>query len=225
VVIDRTDLDKQVARTTHEVIVIGYELWKKDSKESSEGCFHLFQGALITLQPTLEYRPRLASLVKERLDRVKDMKPTEGAFALREALDAVFLETSPALIPPKKASLWERLGGEKAIRTLVHDFVAAAMKDPKVDLTRGGKFKLDDKATARLEEVIVELVSYAGSGPLVYTGGDIPRALTGTKITGAEYDALVRDLESALKKNKIGAAETEELLKMANAIRPDIVGR
>ena len=45
---------------------------------------------------------------------------------------------------PGPKTLWDRLGGEAGVSKVVDDFVAAAATDPKVDFSRGGKYKLDD---------------------------------------------------------------------------------
>ena len=42
----------------------------------------------------------------------------------------------------KEMTLWDRLGGETNVKKVVHQFVLAAASDPKVDFTRGGKFKI-----------------------------------------------------------------------------------
>lgn len=220
--LDRADLDRRLAHIAHDAALAGSELWKA---EKYAECLRLYQGTLLAVEPLLDHRPKLAAFVKDKLDKGAGLKPTDGAFVLREALDAVQAETATALLPPPKAALWERLGGEKQVRAVVHDFVAAASKDAKLDLTRGGMFKLDDKATARLEEALVELVSEVGRGPLLYTGGDVRKALAGTKITDAEFDALVGHLEAALKKNKVGKDETDELIKIAQLVKPAVVGQ
>src|SRR5690348_2267320 len=71
-VLDRAELDKRLARTSNEAIIAGLDLWEK---KNAEGCFRLYQGALIGLQPMLDHKPKLAALVKDRLDRAKDQEP------------------------------------------------------------------------------------------------------------------------------------------------------
>ena len=44
-------------------------------------------------------------------------------------------------------------------------------------------------------------------------------------ITDAEFDALVGHLASSLKKNKVPAAEAEELVKFVGSAKPLIVGK
>ena len=222
--LERWELDKRAARAAYDTSKLGSEMWER---KNYEGAFRLYQGALMALQPMFDHRPKLAALVKGRLEKAQDMKAEEGAFVLREALDAIQKEAADAsIIVPKKPTLWEKLGGEKAVKAVVHDFVEAALKDPKVNFTRDGKFKFDDKRTARLEEHLVELISEIGRGPLAYTGlRGIKEIHAGMNITDAEFDALIGHLASSLKKNKVPAAEAEELVKFVGSAKPLIVGK
>ena len=56
--------------------------------------------------------------------------------------------------PAAKKALWDRLGGEAAVKAVVHDFVAAAATDPKVNFTRGGTYAVD-AARVELEQQLV----------------------------------------------------------------------
>jgi len=140
----------------------------------------------------------------------------------------------PAAVPPKvpapapapaaaTKALWERLGGGEEVKAIVHDFVAAAAKDPKVNFTRTGKYKLDDNAVAGLEKLLVELISSATGGPLKYSGRDMKTVHAGMKITEAEFNAMAADLNNLLKKYKVGQQEIEDLMKVIESTKKDIV--
>jgi hemoglobin len=192
------EADLRAARAAHDTIELGVELYNKGDRD---GCFRVYQGSLVSLLPSLGHRPALAAKVKGKLDAAKGMQAAQAAFALREALDAVVNATNPAAKP-----LWDRLGGEKAVRAVVHDFVAAAAPDPKVNFLRNGQFKLDAKGVALLEQQLVELVSVTTGGPLKYTGRDMKTAHVGMKITDAEFDALAGHLIATLKKYSVPQA-------------------
>jgi hemoglobin len=212
---DPADADKRVAKGALDAVRLGPDLYNRGNHE---GCYRLYQGAVIALLPQLDHRPKLAALVKDRLEKSKAMRPTEGAFALREALDAVLAEAGGL-----KRPLWDRLGGEKAVRAVVKDFLAAAAPDPKVNFTRDGKYKLDAKGVADLEQKLVELVSATTGGPLKYTGRDMKTVHAGMKITDAEFDALAGHLVATLKKYNVPQAEIDDLLAVVGATRKDIV--
>ena len=183
--IDRVEVDRRAARVAYETALLGTKLWEASDYE---GCFRLYQGCLIALLPMLDHRPDLVVLVRDRLDKAAPLDSIKGAFVLREAVDAIQKETAPSLVPHKP--LWDRLGGEKAVRTIVHDAVAAAAADPKVDFTRGGKYKLDNDGMDRLERRIVEWVSQETGGPLKYTGKDMKTAHAGMMITNEQFFAF-----------------------------------
>lgn len=215
--LDRAELDKRAAKIAYDTSKLGSELW---TAGEIEGCFRLYHGALLALQPLLDHRPKLAAFVKDKIEAAKDMRAEKGAFVLREALDAIQKDTTGAGDgAAKKGTLWVRLGGEKAVKAVVHDFVDAAIKDPKVNFTRDGTYMLDDKKRADLEERLVELISEVGKGPLEYTGRDVKKLHAGMKITEGEFDALVACLAAALKKNKAPEADAAELVKLVNSIK------
>src|SRR5262249_49118952 len=182
------------------------------------GCYRLYQGSLMAVLPMLDHRPQLAALVKEKLDKAKGLRAIDGAFVLREALDAILSETEQARKP-----LWDRLGGEKAVRMVVHDFVLMAAADPNVNFLRDGQFKLDEKGVAHLEQLLVELISTVSGGPLKYTGRDMRTVHRGMKITEDEFNALAGHLVAALKKHKVPQAEIDELIAIVASTKGDIV--
>ncbi|HJZ55041.1 MAG TPA: hypothetical protein VKE74_08780, partial [Gemmataceae bacterium] len=106
--LNRTEMDRRAGKVALDTVSMGVDLFNRGNHE---GCYRLYQGALLAILPNLDHRPKLAGLVKEKLDRAKAMRPAEGAFVLREAIDAVLAESGGLGRP-----LWERLGGEKAVR-------------------------------------------------------------------------------------------------------------
>ncbi len=213
--LDRAELDKRVVAAVYETAVAGTNLFNGGNQE---GCYRLYQGALSSLAPLLDHRPKLQATVKAALTKAASQKAVEGAFTLREALDAIQND-----IAPGKKSLWDRLGGEKAVRAVVHDFVLAAAEDKKVNFFRDGKYKLDGKGVEKLEQLLVELVSAVSGGPFKYTGRDMKTSHKGMGITDAEFDALAGHLVATLKKFKVPQAEMDELVKIVAGTRGDIV--
>jgi hemoglobin len=212
--LDRAELDKRAAKVAYDAAAAGTRMFNGGDRE---GCFRLYQGTLMALVPMLDHKPALANMVKDKLDKSRTMHPTDGAFALREALDAVMGQSKPT------KPLWERLGGEKAVRAVVHDFVMAAAPDPKVNFFRNGKFKLDAKGVERLEQTLVELVSATTGGPLKYTGRDMKTVHAGMKITEDEFNALAGHLVAVLKKYNVPQAEIDELVGIVASTKKDIV--
>ena len=105
---------------------------------------------------------------------------------------------------------------------MVDDFFNYVNED-KIDITRGGKIKLDDKKTAEFKKNVVAFISSASGGPLPYLGKSMKEAHKGMGITDAEFDATAQALVKALKKNGVRQAEIDELVSAVAGTRKDIV--
>jgi len=248
--IDIKDLDRQLYEVLKNVINEGADLYNKQGDHA--GCYRLYQGSLLTVQPLLAHRPGLQKEITIGLDDA-DRQPTYArrAFALRKVFDKVRAELKPIddasrtpnakpsaegslpmpaekkptikKTPPVPASLWTRLGGEQAIRKVVDDFVALAATDPKVNFSRGGRYKLSDAQTAHLKDQVVAFISSATGGPLLYKGKGMREAHKGMGITNAEFDAAVADLRKALEARGVKSADAQDLLQIVESTRKDIV--
>jgi hemoglobin len=139
-----------------------------------------------------------------------------------DELIAIVASTKGDIVDAKKP-LWDRLGGEAAVKAVVHDFVLAAAPDPKVNFFRDGKYKLDDAGVVKLEKLLVEMISSATGGPLKYTGRSMKESHAGMKITEAEFGALAGHLIATLKKFKVPQAELDELVAIVASTKGDIV--
>ena len=119
-------------------------------------------------------------------------------------------------------SLYERLGGEKAITAVVEDFVGRAAANPKVNFFRDGKFaKTTD--VPKLKKHLVQFISMATGGPSKYEGKDMKAAHTGMKIKESEFNAIAGDLTATLDKFKVPAKEKNELMTIVGGTKGAIV--
>lgn len=136
--------------------------------------------------------------------------------------DIVGPKESVPVVAPKPA-MWDRLGGEKVIKTIVSDFVDAASADPKVNLSRNGKFPMNAVQLAAFKEKLVDLASAITGGPRQYTGKTMKQVHKGMGITDAEFDALVAHLKTALLRNGVKGEDLDIILAAINSTRGDIV--
>ncbi|HEY1376832.1 MAG TPA: group 1 truncated hemoglobin [Gemmataceae bacterium] len=136
--------------------------------------------------------------------------------------------TSPPPAPPAPAAgdtLWKRLGGDDGVTKIVDDWLTWAFIDPKVNFTRGDKFKFDKQKEADLKQKFVGYISSIADGTVVpTTSRSLADAHKGMGITGAEFDAFVGLLKTALEKNNVAARDVDELLRRVNATKKDLVG-
>ena len=128
----------------------------------------------------------------------------------------------------KTSSLYERLGGEPAIKAVVTDFVGRAASDPKVNFTRKGTAMEWEATPANVDHLtmrLVEFVAMASGGPQAYMGRSMTSAHRGMNISNAEFDAIAADLKASLDHFKVPAQEQAELLAAVEGTRKDIVER
>jgi hemoglobin len=114
-------------------------------------------------------------------------------------------------------SLYERLGGEAAIKAVVDEFVANVGADARINQYFANA-DLD-----RLKQHLVNQIGQASGGPQQYTGRDMKTTHAGMGIDDPAFDALVEDLVAALDKFAVAEQEKSELLAVLGPMRADIV--
>jgi truncated hemoglobin YjbI len=213
---DTKAMDLKIDKAIVETINLGVPLYNSGDHY---GCYRSYEGAAILLVPYTSTRPGLEGVVEAGLKKAEAQPRYDlRAAVLRETLDQV-----RDVLAGKAKALWDRLGGETAVKAVVHDFVVLAAGDPKVDFTRGGKFPLDSAGVANLEQKLVELISANTGGPFKYTGRDMKSAHAGMGITEAEFNAIAGDLITVLKKYKVPKKEMDELVAIVASTKKDIV--
>lgn len=135
------------------------------------------------------------------------------------ALAACGGKSAPAPAPTSK-TLYDRLGGQDAIKAVVKDFVEEYVaKDTRIN----ARFANAD--IPHLEQMLTEQICQGTGGPCKYTGKDMKTAHTGMKITDDDFTALVEDLKKSLDKFQVGAKEQGDLINVLAPMKPDIVGQ
>lgn len=212
-------VDRLVHRAAAKVIKEGVALYNAGDQQ---GCYRVFQGGLIGLSAMVGHRPETERKITDALSMAASKTdPGQASFALRDALNEVYLATGAVRDPSKL--LWERLGGQSGVEAVVRDFVSLASQDSDVDFLRGGQFKLDDEGVAHLEKALVEMISSVTGGPLKYEGQSMKQAHAGMAITDAQFDALAADLVAVLRKYKIEENDIAELIAIVGSTRAEIV--
>jgi len=126
--------------------------------------------------------------------------------------------------PPKP--LYERLGQEKGIGRIVDEWTSKTLNDPRVNFIRRGtevRWTPADSNIAHFRAQMVQFLCAAGGGPQKYEGRDMKSLHQGMQISGGEFDAMKKDLKDTLIAQKIGGKEQNELLKIIESVRKDIV--
>ena len=127
-----------------------------------------------------------------------------------------------APVSAKERTLYQRLGGKKAITAVVDEFVGRVAGDNRIN----SFFKdtaADPQRLASFKMKLVDQICEATGGPCKYKGKDMKAAHAGMGISGGDFNALVEDLVGALDKFKVGEREKSELLGALGPMKSDIV--
>ncbi len=215
-------LDDRVDDALRRVIREGVEHYKADRLAE---CAAVFQGGLVAVQSFLQHRPNLQDAIRKGLASAEqETSSYQRAWALRQVIDKVRTTVKPPPMAGAGDTLWDRLGGERNVRRIVSDFVDSALKDPKVNFSRNGKYRMDAERVADLKHKIVMLTSAIGKGPFRYEGKSMKEAHKGMNITDTEFDALLPHLRIALLSNGVKPADVDYLQQAISLVRKDIVG-
>ena len=122
----------------------------------------------------------------------------------------------------KQKSLYDRLGGQKAIVAVVDDFVANVAADKRINVfftaAAGDKARM-----TKFKGNLVDQICEASGGPCKYKGKDMKTAHAGMGISTADFNALVEDLVKTLNKFKVGKPEQDQLLGVLGPMKAMIV--
>jgi hemoglobin len=119
-------------------------------------------------------------------------------------------------------SLYQRLGGKKAITAVVDEFVANCAADPRIN-GFFAKTAADPKRLAKFKALLVDQICEAAKGPCKYKGLSMKESHKGMGVKDQHFTALVEDLVKALDKFKVPEKEQGELLALLGPMKKDIV--
>lgn len=116
-------------------------------------------------------------------------------------------------------TLYERLGGEDGIATLVDRIVDLHLANPTV----ATRFEHGDLDRARA--MGKEFFAAGSGGPRPYTGKDMPEAHAGMNVSEQEFMAVVDDMMAAMDQLGYGSRERDDVLAIAWSLKDGIIRR
>jgi hemoglobin len=250
---DKSSLDKQISDALRDMHNRAADLF--NTTKDYNGAYRMFQGGLYVVRPMLNHRAdvqqvldvgmqeaeRLASLpdramrlhktiedIRTKLRTPADVRSGEPNTVL--PITPPTGTTPPPTTPPPPAAatvtLWKRLGGEDRVKKVVDNFVTLVISDPKIDFTRGGKYKIVTREEEdALKTKLVAFFSSVSEGTIPYTGKSMVDVHRGMAITPEQFDTLAASLRVALKNNAIAETDIDDLMKKIEATRADIIGK
>jgi hemoglobin len=219
--LSRKALDEAVYDLTRDMLAEGAQLYNAGYQTA---CAYLFRGALTSMAPLLDHRPDLQRAVRQGLANAQRMASVDDrAWALHYLLVRVQTDLRPAALVLNKNTLWGRLGGQPGVTKIVDDWINEALKDPRVNLNRDGRFLRTAQDVAQFKDRLVQLASAAGGGPNQYQGRFMKPAHAGMGITDDEFDAFLSHLKLALMRHEVSFQDIQAILGRIAAVRSDIV--
>lgn len=215
--LDRQVLDRRLAAKLRQIVGEGAQLYN-DGYHSA--CAHLFQGALMTVEPLLDHHPDAQRAIQKGLADAKKLKSADDrAWLFRDLLVTVRRTIEPQV----EVTLWEQLGGERKVTKMVDHFVNAAIADPKVNFFRNGKHPMNAQQIAALKKQFVVLASAVSGGPDMGPVGTMKAVHKGMGITNDEFDAFKAKMHIAMQRENVDPAVQKRILGAVETTRGDIV--
>jgi hemoglobin len=121
-----------------------------------------------------------------------------------------------------QTSLYDNLGGKKAIVAVVDDFVGRVSADSRINAFFAAT-AADPMRLAAFKPKLVDQICEASGGPCKYTGKGMKEAHAGMGISGADFGALVSDLVAALDKFHVASKDKDTLLGVLGPMQSAIV--
>ena len=124
---------------------------------------------------------------------------------------------------PGPKSLYERLGGVYNIATVVDDFIERLLVNATLNANPAISEARARVPKAGLKFHVTALVCEVTGGPCKYTGRSMKESHARLNINERQWQAMVADFRTTLDKFKVPAAEQNELVKIVESTKKDIV--
>jgi hemoglobin len=118
--------------------------------------------------------------------------------------------------------LYERLGGQPAIKAVANDLVDRILADNRVNAWFKHAAASPENA-AMYKAKLADFLCQSTGGPCHYTGLDMTAAHRGRAVTPAAFDAVVDDLVGVLDNLKVPAKEKSDVLALLGPLKTVIV--
>lgn len=123
---------------------------------------------------------------------------------------------------PTKA-LYDRLGGAYNIAVVVDDFIERLLVNDTLNANPAIKEARDRVPKAGLKFHVTSLVCEVTGGPCKYTGRTMKESHAKLHINEVQWNAMLGDFKVTLNKFMVPAVEQDELIKIVESTKADIV--
>ena len=133
------------------------------------------------------------------------------------SLIAILLAAASLQVHAADDSLYNELGGSAGIRRVVADLVPSLQADARINATFDGVDM--ERLAAKLEEQFCEV----SGGPCKYSGKDMKTIHEDLKVSRAQFNALVEDLQAAMRWNDVPSRTQNRLLARLAPMHREVV--
>ncbi|TQV66298.1 group 1 truncated hemoglobin [Exilibacterium tricleocarpae] len=116
-------------------------------------------------------------------------------------------------------SLYEKLGGEPAIKAVVEKFYEKVLVDTRIC------HLFDNTDMERQLEKQKAFLTLAFGGPNNYTGKDLREAHKHLDLSDMHFDAVSECLQATLEEVDAGEREKGEVMAIVKSVRPHVLNR
>ncbi|WP_411909947.1 group I truncated hemoglobin [Herbaspirillum frisingense] len=144
---------------------------------------------------------------------------TRAAAAAALALAGTLGVAQAQTPPPPDDSLYRALGGLPVLQKVVDDFMANMLADRRI------KHTFAESNIERVKQKLVEQFCQLSGGGCIYTGDPMREVHQGLKLSNADFNALVEDLQLAMDANGIPSHTQNRLLALLAPMQRETVSR
>jgi len=143
----------------------------------------------------------------------KTEKQIEDAESIAEVIEVV----------PVEKSLYERLGGEEGVASIVDDIMEAHLENPDIKHVFSPIAKDPERLNVFTKHVN-EFLSAGTGGGATYTGKDMPSAHKGLNTSEKEFMSAVDDILFVLGKHNIDEETKKDMLYILYSLKGVVIG-
>lgn len=125
----------------------------------------------------------------------------------------------PAPVHPELEGVFEQFGGMAGMTTLMDDFMAIMLEDPRL------RPFFENTDQPRIKRQLAEQFCAILGGGCTYTGRDMQAAHAAFAIDRADFNALVEDLQVAMERQGIPFRAQNKLLAILAPMHREVINR
>jgi len=128
------------------------------------------------------------------------------------------------VVTEKEVSLYERLGGEKEIITIVDDVLEAHMNNPAIS-ARFLPYLERPEYVQQLKKHTVDFFCAGAGGPQQYAGRDMTTTHRGMNINATEYMCVIDDIMGVLDNHGKSEETKKDVLAILYSLKGLMIGK